>query len=76
MSREVLSELEVEDVLARLLHGHGQRDVQLLGPEGDVGSHLFVDQDAGTGKGAVSGCRQETLEDEHLGVAQPLLILG
>src|SRR5205823_13333045 len=44
---EAVAVLEVELVLARLLHGHGERQALPLGAPRDVGAELLVHQEPG-----------------------------
>ena len=75
---EVLAVLEIEHVLARLLHRHGQLEAPLAGLGGDVATELLVDQHADRLRidAPALNRRDHALEDQMLGVGDRLGLLG
>ena len=74
---EAVAVLEVELVLAALLDGHGEPESALPGLPRHRPAELLVDQGAGQrGVGAVVGRLEQPLEDQVLGVGDPLDVLG
>ena len=73
---KVVAVLEVELLLAGDLRRHRQLEAVLVGPTGDVGAELLVDEHAGGARlGAASDGLEHALEDQTLGVGDRLGLL-
>src|SRR5262249_27528984 len=74
---EILAVLEVELILTRFLDRHRQLEAMLASLLGDPAAELLVDQHpGGAGLGPAPDGPEHPLEDQVLGVGDPLGLLG